>query len=155
MGRNLLTILLTIFVPTVLLNMISYSTNFFKPFFFEAAVTVNLTAMLVITMMFISNSDSLPTTNYIKMVEVWLLFNLSLPFIIVLLLTYIETLRDDEDREVNHHGHAVEVEAATGNYKGEVFENKDGKDERDKASDNWIKVIDDLQMKRRMWKLRM
>ena len=56
MGRNLLTILLTIFVPTVLLNMISYSTNFFKPFFFEASVTVNLTAMLVLTTLFINVS---------------------------------------------------------------------------------------------------
>ena len=35
MGRNLLTIILTTFVPTVLLNMISYTTTFFKPFFFE------------------------------------------------------------------------------------------------------------------------
>ena len=56
MGRNLLTILLTIFVPTVLLNMISYSTNFFNPFFFEASVTVNLTAMLVLTTLFINVS---------------------------------------------------------------------------------------------------
>ena len=54
MGRNLLTIILTTFVPTVLLNMISYSTNFFKPFFFEATVTVNLTAMLVLTTLFIN-----------------------------------------------------------------------------------------------------
>ena len=38
MGRNLLTIILTTFVPTVLLNMISYSTTYFKPFFFEATV---------------------------------------------------------------------------------------------------------------------
>ena len=42
LGRNLLTIILTTFVPTVLLNMISYSTNYFKAFFFEAIVTVNV-----------------------------------------------------------------------------------------------------------------
>ena len=62
MGRNLLTILLTIFVPTVLLNMISYSTNFFKPFFFEASVTVNLTAMLVLTTLFINVSAMIMMT---------------------------------------------------------------------------------------------
>ena len=54
MGRNLLTLILTTFVPTVLLNMISYSTTFFKPFFFEATVTVNLTSMLVLTTLFIN-----------------------------------------------------------------------------------------------------
>ena len=54
LGRNLLTLILTTFVPTVLLNIISYSTIFFKPFFFEATVTVNLTAMLVLTTLFIN-----------------------------------------------------------------------------------------------------
>ena len=58
MGRNLLTIILTTFVPTVLLNMISYSTTYFKPFFFEATVTVNLTAMLVLTTLFINVSNN-------------------------------------------------------------------------------------------------
>ena len=56
LGRRLLTIILTTFVPTVLLNMISYSTNHFKAFFFEAIVTVNLTAMLVLTTLFINVS---------------------------------------------------------------------------------------------------
>ena len=51
LGRRLLSAIMTVFVPTLLINVISYATNFFKPFFFEAAVTVNLTAMLVITMM--------------------------------------------------------------------------------------------------------
>ena len=57
LGRRLLTIILTTFVPTVLLNMISYSTNHFKAFFFEAIVTVNLTAMLVLTTLFINVSN--------------------------------------------------------------------------------------------------
>ena len=56
LGRRLLTIILTTFVPTVLLNMISYSTNHFKAFFFEAIVTVNLTSMLVLTTLFINVS---------------------------------------------------------------------------------------------------
>ena len=61
LGRRLLTIILTTFVPTVLLNMISYSTNHFKAFFFEAIVTVNLTAMLVLTTLFINVSNLLLT----------------------------------------------------------------------------------------------
>ena len=38
---------LTVYIPTLLLVCISYTTNFYKAFFFEAAVAVNLTCMLV------------------------------------------------------------------------------------------------------------
>ena len=93
LGRNLLTIILTTFVPTVLLNMISYSTTFFKAFFFEATVTVNLTAMLVLTTLFINVSNSLPPTSYIKMIDVYLIFSLMIPFVEVLLHTYMDSLR--------------------------------------------------------------
>ena len=54
--------------------------------------------------MFINVSNNLPKTSYMKMVDVWLLFNLLLPFIEVLIHTYMDTLRDDEEREINHHG---------------------------------------------------
>ena len=40
---------MTVYIPTLLLIVISYATNFFKPFFFEAIVGVNLTSMLVRT----------------------------------------------------------------------------------------------------------
>ena len=40
--------ILTVYIPTLLLICISYITIFFKPFFFEAIVAVNLTCMLVI-----------------------------------------------------------------------------------------------------------
>ena len=39
-GRRLLGTILTVYLPTVLLNVIGHATNFFKPFFFEAVVTV-------------------------------------------------------------------------------------------------------------------
>ena len=43
-------------------------------------VTVNLTVTLVLATMFISVSQNLPKTSYIKMVDVWLIFNLMIPF---------------------------------------------------------------------------
>ena len=58
--------------------------------------------MLVLTTMFINVSNNLPKTSYMKMVDVWLLFNLLLPFLIVLMHTYMDTLRNDEERETNH-----------------------------------------------------
>ena len=39
MGRRLLGTFLTIFFPTILLNVIGYATNFFKEFFFEVSLT--------------------------------------------------------------------------------------------------------------------
>ena len=66
--------------------------------------------MLVLTTMFINVSNNLPKTSYMKMIDVWLLSNLLYPFIIVLLHTYMDTLRNDEEREINHHGRAITVD---------------------------------------------
>ena len=51
LGRRLLSNVLTVYVPTVLLNLMGHVTVYFKPFFFEAIITVNLTVMLVLTTM--------------------------------------------------------------------------------------------------------
>ena len=83
--RRLLGEILTTYIPTILLIIISYFSNFFKPFFFEAIVVVNLTVMLVLVTMFISVSESLPKTSYIKMIDVWLVFVLLIPFFEVFL----------------------------------------------------------------------
>ena len=88
LGRRLLGNFLTIFIPTFLLNIIGHATNWFKSFFFEAVVTVNLTVLLVLVTLFISVSASLPTTSYVKMMDLWLIFNLLLPFVEVLIHTY-------------------------------------------------------------------
>ena len=66
--------------------------------------------MLVLTTMFINVSNSLPKTSYMKMVDAWLLFNLLYPFIVVLVHTYMDTLRNDEDREINHHGKTITID---------------------------------------------
>ena len=65
--------------------------------------------MLVLVTMFISVSNSLPTTAYVKMVDIWLIFNLIIPFVEVLLHTYIDYHRDDSNREINHHGTTIDV----------------------------------------------
>ena len=72
--RRLLNAILTVYLPTVLVLIIVYATNFFQDFFFEAIVTVNLTSLLVLTTLFISVSGSLPQTAYVKMVDLWLIF---------------------------------------------------------------------------------
>ena len=47
---------------------------------------------------------SLPRTAYLKYIDVWLLFNLIKPFNDILVTTYIDYLKVDNEREVNHHG---------------------------------------------------
>ena len=61
---------------------------------FEAMMTVNVTLLLVLTTLFISFSSALPRTSYIKMIDVWLLFNLLVPFALIIIHTYMDYLRE-------------------------------------------------------------
>ena len=92
-GRRLLNEFLTTYLPTILICMVAFSTNYFKAFFFEAIVTVNLTSLLVLTTLFISVSNNLPKTAYVKMIDIWLIFVLCIPFIEVIIHTIIDALR--------------------------------------------------------------
>ena len=51
--RRLTNELLTTYLPSFLLILMCYATSFFKPIYFEAAVTVNLSILLVTTTLFI------------------------------------------------------------------------------------------------------
>ena len=70
--RKIMSEMMTTYFPSLLLLMITFATTFFKPFFFEAALSVNLTTMLVMTTIFISKMESLPPTSDIKMIDIWL-----------------------------------------------------------------------------------
>ena len=107
--KIVLSIILTKFAPTVILNIVGHSSNYFKEFFFEAVISLNVTVMLVLTTMFISVSNNLPQTAYIKMIDIWLLFNLIKPFNDILVTTYMDYLKVDDEREINHHGVARTV----------------------------------------------
>ena len=110
--RRIMNELLTTYLPSVLLILITYATTFFKPFFFESALGVNLTTMLVMTTIFIAVMDKLPSTAYVKMVDYWLIFGQLIPFIEVVLLTAMEYNREGDGsgegppttQTINHHG---------------------------------------------------
>ena len=93
--RKLTSELMTTYFPTLLLTAITFATTFFKPFFFEAALSVNLTTMLVMTTIFISKMESLPPTSDIKMIDIWLIFCQIFPFVEVVLLTAMEYQREE------------------------------------------------------------
>ena len=94
--RKIQTELLTTYVPTLLLLIIAYSTHFFKAEYFEASVTVNLTIMLVNTTIFTSKIQELPPTSDTKMIDIWLIFCLLVPFAFALIQTAIESYREEE-----------------------------------------------------------
>ena len=99
--RRLTSEALTTFFPSILLIAITYATTYLKPVFFEAALTVNLTVMLVITTLFISVVDKMAPTSYIKWMEIWLIFAQLVPFTEVILLTIQERFRKDEEETEN------------------------------------------------------
>ena len=78
--RKIMSEIMTTYLPSLLLMMITFATTFFKPVYFEAALTVNLTNMLVMTTIFISVMERLPTTSYLKMIDLWLIFCQLIPF---------------------------------------------------------------------------
>ena len=97
MKRKIISEMMTTYLPSSLLIAITFATTFFKPFFFEAALSVNLTTMLVMTTIFISKMESLPSTSDIKMIDIWLVLCQMVPFAEVVLLTAREYHRDDEE----------------------------------------------------------
>ena len=98
--RKIQTELLTTYLPTLLLLTITYATTFFKAIYFEASLTVNLTIMLVMTTIFTSKIEELPPTSDTKMIDIWLIFCLLVPFSFTLVKTAIECYREeDEEKE--------------------------------------------------------
>ena len=88
--RKVATELLTTYLPTILLLLISFTTIFFDRELFGDATQVNLTIMLVMTTIFTSKIEELPPTSDMKMIDIWLIFCLVVPFTAVILKTAIE-----------------------------------------------------------------
>ena len=97
--RVIMSEVLTTYLPTALLIIISYSTTFFGVEFFEANLTVNLSVMFVMTTLFVSVMEKLPQTSYIRMVDVWLIYGQLVPFVYVVLLTFKAACKKGEKKE--------------------------------------------------------
>ena len=85
LARNPLMIFLSTYLPTILMNLINQSTNYLTvEDKYSLVLTTNITCMMVLASVYLSVSSGLPTTLTIKPVEVWLLFNLSYPVLVIL-----------------------------------------------------------------------
>ena len=107
MKRKIMSEMMTTYFPSALLMLITFATTFFKPFFFEAALSVNLTTMLVMTTIFISKMESLPPTSATKMIDYWLILCQLVPFAEVVLLTAMEYIRDSDEKKEKTNGDAM------------------------------------------------
>ena len=68
------------FSPTLLLLLIGIITLFLDESHFEATIMLAITAMLVMYTLYESASSGLPKTAYLKMIDIWLIFGLIVPF---------------------------------------------------------------------------
>ena len=93
------------YLPTACLLIIAEITLFIDDSHFEATIQVSLTSMLVMYTLYQSIAVSLPQTAYLKMIDVWLLFGLMMPFIVFLLEVFFElviaTMKKSDNEENN------------------------------------------------------
>ncbi|XP_042204943.1 uncharacterized protein LOC121854377 [Homarus americanus] len=82
--------IISIYVPTVILLILAYLSLIFRRNNFEARVMSALTVLLVLAALFTQTSTSLPKTSYFKMVDVWLLFSISLIFFVIVFHVIID-----------------------------------------------------------------
>ena len=97
--RKFLREVITTYLPTILLMITTFITTFFKPEFFEAALGVNLTTMLMMTTIFMTSLSELTDTAYPKWIDFWLIFCQIIPLAEVVLLTLKEAYREEGGRK--------------------------------------------------------
>ena len=82
--NKLVSIFMVTYLPTILINIINQLTNHINgDSKYDLIITVNITSMMVLASIYLSVSASLPSTAVMKPVEVWLLFNLAYPFLVI------------------------------------------------------------------------
>ena len=87
---------ITTFMPTIFLFIISCSILFIKQGHFEATVALALTAMLVMMTLHQSVSDDLPKTAKVKLIDVWLIAGMIVPFTVFLVVIVLELIPDSD-----------------------------------------------------------
>ena len=141
MRRKIMSEMMTTYFPSLLLMMITFATTFFKPFFFEAALSVNLTTMLMMTTIFLSKMESLPSTANIKMIDIWLVFCQLVPLTEVVLLTAMEYFREDEREQIEfkEEDEGPEIETLLDVHGADVEKDVKG-DLEPKQREGWLPV---------------
>ncbi|KAK8375461.1 hypothetical protein O3P69_008356 [Scylla paramamosain] len=88
--------ILNIYLPTLVLLIVSYVTLFIRPAIIDVRMTSALTVQLVIATLFSQVSASLPKTSYFKMVDLWLIFCISITFITIIFHVVVDNVMHGE-----------------------------------------------------------
>jgi hypothetical protein len=95
------------YLPTTCLLLIAEITLFIDDSHFEATIMVSLTSMLVLYTLYQSVAVSLPQTAYLKMIDIWLLFGLVMPFLVFLLEVFFELFKEKKKKIQIHENNKV------------------------------------------------
>ena len=91
LSKRLGSVFMVTYLPTILMNMINQVTNYINgDTRYDLVYTINITCMMVLASVYLSVSASLPTTSDIKPVEIWLLFNLAYPFLVIFVNVWLQ-----------------------------------------------------------------
>ena len=87
-------IFMVTYLPTILMNIINQATNYIRgEDRYQIILELNITSLMVLASIYLSVSNGLPGSSNIKPVEIWLLFNLAYPFLVIIvniLIQYFE-----------------------------------------------------------------
>ena len=88
-------------------------------------MTVNVTLMLCLVTLFTSMLNSLPKTSSVKMIDVWVVFNLMVPFFEIILQTLLYKLGNGVNaRDEDHISHGKTLENPKEQLKSESSDDK-------------------------------
>ena len=93
-GRSIMSVMMTTMLPTTIIVLVALGTNYYAEQHFKTVIPVNLTCLLLMVNLFVGLSRRLPETSYLKMIDAWLVFNLTVPFTNVSLHGYLDHLRN-------------------------------------------------------------
>ena len=97
------------YLPTCCILFMAIITLYIDESHFEATIMVALTAMLVLYTLFQSISENMPPTAYLKLLDIWLIFGLIMPFIIFIIEISWELMKQRERNSVRNMYHYTKV----------------------------------------------
>ena len=90
-------IFMVTYLPTIMMNIINQATIYLPGESRNDLIyTINITSLMVLASIYLSVSNSLPSTPKIKPVEIWLLFNLAYPFFVIIVNVLLQVRRSDD-----------------------------------------------------------
>ncbi|XP_071547714.1 glutamate-gated chloride channel-like [Panulirus ornatus] len=112
LARQPTTTVMSVFIPTMMLVAIGYSTLHLDLGLTQVRMVVSLTTLLVLYTLFSQTNSSLPKTAYIKMVDVWFFLCICKLFTIIIFHVYVEKLSDTVRGNVVRVGPVAKVASA-------------------------------------------